>query len=245
MKLGRKTLVGKALLDGQSLIFRGEQALEFRFERIREVTAEEGTLVIATDEQEARFDLGPQLAERWMRLIKEPKGLFEKLELGSESRVALVEVADPLFATALRERVSSVVDGRVPQGTAIIFLGAETREALRKIPLLRARLVDTGALWIIRPKGNKTVTEADVSNATREAGLIEAKVVAFSRTHTAHKCVVPVEMRGQARRRPPILSIPPSQGPSRLKPSHPQPLSGSRLPASDSSKSPAEEKKRR
>ncbi|MDP9149719.1 MAG: hypothetical protein M3O36_07245 [Myxococcota bacterium] len=263
VKLGRKTFVGKALLEGQSLIFRGEQPLEIPFERIREVTAEEGTLVVATDEQEARFELGPQLAERWMRLIKEPKGLFEKLELGPQSRVAVVEVADPLFATALRERVSNLVEGRVPQGTPVIFFGAETREALRKIQLLRARLVDTGALWIIRPKGSKTLTEADVSNATREAGLVEAKVVTFSRTHVAHKCVVPVEMRGQERRRPPILSIPPTEsgggsapagtahaksglaGPSRLKARPSQPPSGSGIPAADSKKSAAEEKKRR
>ncbi len=210
LKLGRKSFSGKALLEGQSLIFRGEPRLEITFERMREVTTEEGTLVVVTEEQEARFELGRQLAERWMRLIKEPKGLFEKLEVGPESRAAVVDMNDPLFMTALRERVAHVVEGRVPQGTAVIFFGAETREALRKVQLLRARLMDTGVLWIVRPKGSKTISEADVLETARQAGLVDTKVVAFSRTHTAHKCVVPIEMRGQARRRPPILSIPPS-----------------------------------
>lgn len=208
LKLGRKSFSGKALLEGQSLIFRGEPRLEITFERMREVTTEEGTLVVVTEEQEARFELGRQLAERWMRLIKEPKGLFEKLEVGPESRAAVVDMNDPLFMTALRERVAHVVEGRVPQGTAVIFFGAETREALRKVQLLRARLMDTGVLWIVRPKGSKTISEADVLETARQAGLVDTKVVAFSRTHTAHKCVVPIEMRGQARRRPPILSIP-------------------------------------
>src|SRR5581483_1477272 len=46
--------------------------------------------------------------------------------------------------------------------------------------------------------------------AAKAAGLVDTKVVAFSKTHTAHKCVIPVEMRGVALRRPPIVSIPPS-----------------------------------
>ena len=110
---------------------------------------------------------------------------------------------DTLFLTALRERAASVAEGRVPGGAPVIFFGAETRDALRKIHLLRARLVDTGVLWIVRPKGSKAISEADVFDALRTAGLVDTKVVAFSKTHTAHKAMIPVEMRGQAVRRPP------------------------------------------
>ncbi len=92
-----------------------------------------------------------------------------------------------------------------------MFLGAETREALRKLQLVRARMLDAGVLWIIRPKGSKAISESDVYDAAKAAGLVDTKVVAFSKTHTAHKCVIPLELRGQAiRPRPPILSIPPS-----------------------------------
>jgi hypothetical protein len=97
----------------------------------------------------------------------------------------------------------------VPGGTPVIFFGAETRDALRKIHLLRARLVDTGVLWIVRPKGSKAISEADVFDALRTAGLVDTKVVAFSKTHTAHKAMIPVELRGQLVRRPPIVSLPP------------------------------------
>ena len=76
------------------------------------------------------------MADRWARLIKEPKGLFEKLEIGPQSRVAVVDVRDSLFLTALRERAASVAEGRVPEGAPVIFFGAETRDALRKIQLL-------------------------------------------------------------------------------------------------------------
>src|ERR1700736_3720553 len=86
VRVGRKASAGTAQLEGETLIFRGDFRLEIPFERIRDVTVDGGTLVV-TAEDEARFDLGPQVAERWMRLIKQPKGLFEKLEINPESRV--------------------------------------------------------------------------------------------------------------------------------------------------------------
>jgi hypothetical protein len=209
VRVGRKASVGKALLEGETLVFRGDFRLDIPFDRMKDVAVDGGALVVRTDENEARLELGAPVADRWARLIKEPKGLFEKLEIAAQSRVAVVDVHDTLFLTALRERAASVAEGRVPGGSPIIFFGAETRDALRKIHLLRARLVDSGVLWIVRPKGSKAISEADVFDALRTAGLVDTKVVAFSKTHTAHKAMIPVELRGQAVRRPPIVSLPP------------------------------------
>jgi hypothetical protein len=210
VRVGRKTSAGRALLEGDRLIFRGDFSLQIAFEAMRDVAVDGDTLVVKTDDQEARFELGAAVAERWLRLIKEPKSLFEKLEVKPDSRVAVVDVTDSLFLTALRERTAGVAEGRVPEGAAIIFFGAETRDALRKIQLLRARMVDTGVLWIVRPKGSKAIAETDVYEAAKGAGLVDTKVVAFSKTHTAHKCVIPLEARGQALRPRRPLSIPPS-----------------------------------
>jgi hypothetical protein len=186
-------------------------SLRFPFEEMRDVSVDGDALVVKTADQEARFEIGGPIAERWLRLIKEPKSLFEKLEVGPQSRVAVVDISDSLFLTALRERTASVAEGRVPEGAPVVFFGAETTDALRKVQLLRARMIDTGVLWIVRPKGVKTITEADVFEAAKANALVDTKVVSFSRTHTAHKLVIPVEMRGQpARPRAPIVSIPPS-----------------------------------
>ena len=211
VRVGRKQAGGTALLEGEVLLFRGEMSLRIPFDEMREVAADGGALVVKTADQELRFEVGAPVAERWVRLIKEPKGLFEKLEVGPQSRVAVVDIQDSLFLTALRERTAGVAEGRVPQGVPTVFFGAETRDALRKVQLLRARMIDSGTLWIVRPKGSKAISEAEVADSVKSNGLVETKVVAFSRTHTAHKCVIPVELRGQpARPRPPILSIPPS-----------------------------------
>jgi hypothetical protein len=212
VRVGRKSSEGKALLETESLLFRGggDFRLEIPFDRVRDVACEGKTLVVRTDEQEARFDLAEPVAERWARLIREPKGLYEKLELQPDTKVAVVDIHDSVLLAMLRERTAGVVDGRVPQGASVIFFGAETREALRKLPVARARMVDTGTLWVVRPKGSKAIAEADVFEALRGAGLVDTKVVAISRTHTGHKTMVPVELRGQpVRKRPPIVSLPP------------------------------------
>jgi len=211
LRVGRKTSAGRALLEGEALIFRGDFSLQIPFDTMKDVAVVGDELVVKTADQEARFEVGAAVAERWVRLIKEPKSLFEKLELKPDSRVAVVDVVDSLFMTALRERTAAVAEGRVPQGAPIIFFGAETKDALRKLQLLRARMVDESVLWIVRPKGSKAIAEGDVFEAAHAAGLVDTKVVAFSKTHTAHKCVVPLDQRGMAARpRPPIMSIPPS-----------------------------------
>jgi hypothetical protein len=50
-------------------------------------------------------------------------------------------------------------------------------------------------LWVVYAKGRKEMSELDVLNAGRKAGLKDVKVVGFSATHTALKFVIPVEKR--------------------------------------------------
>lgn len=209
-RVGRKSSIGKAMLEGETLAFAGEFKLEIPFARMSEVTVDGEALVVRTSDREIRLELGDSVAHRWARLVREPKGLFEKLEVTSEARVAVVGVTDPLFVPALRERTASVAEERVPEGAATIFFGADTRAALQKVPLIRARMVENGTLWIVRPKGSKAISEADVFEAVRSAGLVDTKIVAFSKTHSAHKCVIPLELRGRTGRpRKPFVSLPP------------------------------------
>src|SRR5580704_6320703 len=123
VRVGRKTSTGKTLLEGDRLLFRGDFRLDIPFDQMKDVTIDKGTLVVRTDDQQVQVELGPAMAERWARLIREPKGLFEKLEVGPESRVAVVGISDPLFAVSLREHVASVAEGRVPGEVPVIFFG--------------------------------------------------------------------------------------------------------------------------
>ncbi len=247
VRVGRKSSVGKALLEGEALLFRGDFRLDLPFARMRDVTIVGDALVIRTDTQEARFELGEPVAERWLRMIREPKGLLEKLEVGPASRVAVVSVQDTPFLTAIRDLAASVVEGRVPAGAPVIFFGADTREALDKIPLLRARMADAGALWVVRPKASKAISEADVLGSLRAAGLVDTKVVAFSKTHTAHKSMIPIELRGKAVPRVPIVSLPPPDA-SKKRPPHEEASEDEKAPTHKATRkagAPAPKKKSR
>ncbi len=80
----------------------------------------------------------------------------------------------------------------------MIFFGATQTSALGHLASLRGAIQPAGAIWVIRPKGQKSITEADTMAAGKRAGLVDVKVVSFSDSHTAEKFVIPVANRPAA-----------------------------------------------
>jgi hypothetical protein len=68
-------------------------------------------------------------------------------------------------------------------------------KTLSGVAKIAKSLKGPSALWIVYPKGQKTITENDVIAAGRKAGLKDVKVVGFSATHTALKFVLPLAAR--------------------------------------------------
>ena len=83
----------------------------------------------------------------------------------------------------------------MPQDCDSIVLAAPERAALAKLATLRHHLKPDGALWVLRPKGSPDLSEMEVLEAGRAAGLVDTKVVAFSAALTAEKFVIPVAQR--------------------------------------------------
>jgi hypothetical protein len=102
-------------------------------------------------------------------------------------RVALDGVDDEAFLHDLQSRDVAVVDREAD----IALLGVEDRDGLGRIAQAwkRVRPGPGGALWIVYPKGVRTVTQQDVFNAGLAEGLVDVKVVRFSDTHTALRFV--------------------------------------------------------
>ena len=187
---------GKALLETDELIFRGEFRLAVPLREIRKVTADEGRLVVESPRGTATFELGAP-ASRWAEKIRNPKTLLDKLGLEADSRVALVAVADEEFRRLHAERVGRVADGEAEPESDAIFLGAASRDDLGALRRLQRFLKPNGAIWVVAPKGGKEPREADVLAAGKDADLVDTKVVRFSDTHTAHKFVIPVARRSE------------------------------------------------
>jgi hypothetical protein len=131
--------------------------------------------------------------------VPSTRPLLAKLGVKPGQRAVLLGRFEPDFVARLKAHGLTIAK-RVSPEAPLIFFRAERPAALRALPTLARALADTGALWLIRPKGKDTpLTEHQSRAAGLAAGLVDIKVVAFSATHSAEKYVVPVQSRGKRR----------------------------------------------
>jgi hypothetical protein len=186
---------GKALLETEHLLFRGQFRLEIPRKAITEVDAADGTLRVTFPDGTARFELGPTAA-KWADKIRNPPSLLDKLGVKPGMRVAVLGVDDPSFLAQLADRTSEIARKTPKKDTEIIFFGAAAVTDLSRLAKLRDYLTPAGAIWVIHTKGKGAAfKDVAVFAAAKKAGLVDVKVASFSPTHTAEKLVVPVESR--------------------------------------------------
>ena len=186
-----KSARGKALLETAEILFRGEMRLRIPFSSIKEVAATEGGLRVKTAEGVAVFELGDK-AEKWREKILHPKPLIEKLGVRPGEAVSLHGTFEKGFRDDLKKYGAKMGTGA---GAPWVFLAANEVRELASIKKMAKGLQGAAALWIVYPKGQKSITEHDVRGAGLKAGLVDVKVAGFSATHTALKFVVPKTKR--------------------------------------------------
>ncbi len=192
--LGRARSEGKALLETDELIFRGDFRAKVPYAQVTAVSARDGTLRVTWPDGTLVLQLGAR-ADRWAERIRSPRSVLDKLGVAGEHTVSVLGVPDEEFLRRLRDRAKRVSVGRLLKRVDLIFYGAERKDALGRLSALAESMARDGAIWVIRPKGVKTITEADVMAAGKAAGLVDTKVVRFSDTHTAEKLVIPLARR--------------------------------------------------
>ena len=144
------------------------------------------------------------MPRRKSKKIREPerdyshRALLDKLGVKPGLRIAVLDVRDDDF---LRDHLARVPDfSKGPsngpaEGWDLIFLATESKGDLRQVKSLAGKLQKAGALWIVYPKGQAHIREADVFAAGKSAELTDNKVCRFSETHTALRFVIPVGRR--------------------------------------------------
>ena len=186
---GRET-DGKALLETDELVFRGDVRLKIPLRALEDVSADDGTLTLAWDGERAEIaGLGPK-AERWADRIRNPRTLLDKLGVREGQRIALVNVPGDEIRGLLAVRGLAWTEAAHP-GTDLVLLGVSSLGELDRLAELRETIARDGAVWVVAPKGGAEPTEAQVLAAGRTAGLVDVKVARWSDTHTAHKLVIP------------------------------------------------------
>lgn len=188
VEIGSESAVAKVLLETEELIVRGALKAKIPFREAKDVRADSGVLRLHWRDRDVAIHLGNEAA-KWAEKIRNPKSVAEKLGVKANQKISVIGAIDTTF---LGEREFS---RRARAGSDIIFFAANSRDDLARLASLRESLAPTGALWVIRPKGVDTISESDVMNAGKAGGLVDVKVVRFSETHTAEKCVIPVDRR--------------------------------------------------
>ena len=123
------------------------------------------------------------------------RSLFDKLGVKPGQRIGVLGVEDALFLKDLADRVPDFTLARWPMGADMILLGADNLKALARVRSLASAIQKNGAIWIVYPKGQSHIREADVMAAGKSAGLTDNKVCRFSGTHTALRFVIPLAKR--------------------------------------------------
>ncbi|MDR3700485.1 MAG: hypothetical protein P4L56_12655 [Candidatus Sulfopaludibacter sp.] len=192
IRFQKRRLAGRALLETDHLLFRGEERLKVPFRELSGVRSEGGVLKLEFPGGPAEFDLGPA-AEKWAHKILHPPCRLDKLGVKDGLAALLVGEFDEAFRSELRQRNVRAGAGKGKQD--LVFFAAEKSADLRKLRGLAGDLKPAAALWMIYPKGVTAIREIDVIDAGRAAGLKDVKVCGFSATHTGLKFVIPVSAR--------------------------------------------------
>jgi hypothetical protein len=185
-----RALSGKAYLETDHVLFRGEERLKVLFKDLKSVGAEGGILRLEFDGGPAEFQLGAA-AEKWADKILNPKSRLHKLGVKAGMTVRMVGEFDQDFLAELQSFQLEEAADRAD----LIFLAIEGKGKLFLIRRLAAGMKPDGALWVIYPKGITAIREIDVINAGRAAKLKDSKVASFSLSHTGLKFVIPVANR--------------------------------------------------
>ncbi|HKN75188.1 MAG TPA: hypothetical protein VJW94_08420 [Candidatus Acidoferrum sp.] len=194
VRFGKETSEGKALLETSEVLFRGEFRLKIPFASIKSAKAVDGELRLQAADGLVVFELGPA-AEKWREKILHPKSRMEKIGVKPGARVSLFGSIDAGFLAELKPLAGSVTKDKIAADSDVVFFATESIKDLSSVPKIAKSLKGATALWIVYPKGQKTITENDVIAAGRKTGLKDVKVVGFSSTHTALKFVIPLDKR--------------------------------------------------
>jgi hypothetical protein len=185
---------GKALLETSEVLFRGGFRLKIPFASIKSAKAVDGELRLQTADGLAVFELGPA-AEKWREKILHPKTRIEKIGVKRGAMVSLFGSFEADFLSELKSLDAAVTKDKVADGADAVFFSADSVKELSSVAKIAKSMKGATALWIVYPKGQKSITENDVIAAGRKTGLKDVKVVGFSATHTALKFVIPLDKR--------------------------------------------------
>lgn len=193
-RLGRESGTGRALLEHDAVIFRGDFRARVPLAELTTVAAKAGTLRLTWPGGTLALALGEQ-AERWAQILRHPKSVVDKLGVRAGQKVAVLGVKDQELLADLAARLGAEPASRTSSGCDHVLLGVETPAALSKLAALREAVRPAGGIWAIYPRGRKEVAEDAIRAAAKAVGLTDVKIARISDTHGSVRLVIPKDQR--------------------------------------------------
>lgn len=188
---------GTALLETDSLVFRGGASLTVAFAEMMSVEANAGWLELRTQRGLLLLELGAK-ADVWREKIKNPKALIAKLGIEAGKKVCVVGKLDPDLRGDLDASGAKIAKSARGKDFDAIFVAAGATKDLEKLASLKEMIADDGGIWIVYPKGRTgdgELTERSVLTAGRTLQLTDNKQVKVDEQLTAVRFVIPVAHR--------------------------------------------------
>lgn len=201
LRLDGRIIDVTALLEPDSLVFRGGATMTIPFTEMFSVEASSGWLELKTARGLVLLELGPK-AEVWRERIKNPRALAEKLGLDATKKVCVVGKLDADLRADVEASGAKVAKSARGKGFDVVFLAANAKKDLEKMPAIKETIAPDGAIWIVYPKATATgvkvdpeLTERAVLTAGRTLTLTDGKPVKISEELTAVRFVIPAAYR--------------------------------------------------
>jgi hypothetical protein len=195
---------GRQKITRRGVVALGEDALHFhtgrtgrqgtdfslmlRYDDMDKVTCDAATGLLtikAREPDELVLHLG-RMASDWLKMLSERESVLDELGVTSRSRVALVGVDDDELSAQLAARVTLLDE---PAGELdFLFLGAEHRADLGRLPALAAHLRRPGGvIWVVFATRKRGVAPGEIVAAGEAAGLVAGHVIDLSHTRAAQR----------------------------------------------------------
>jgi hypothetical protein len=184
------------LLETDDLIVRGEARVRISRASIQRVASRAGIVTITSPTAIVSMTLDDKSAATWRKKLEEPpKRLIDKLDVKPGAKVWLFGVVDEQLLQQVHERTSNALRGRSASGCDVVFVSVETIAQLDRLDRALDATKESGAIWVVHPKGAGGVADTAIFGKAKTLGLTYIKVARVSDTHTAEKLVRPVSSR--------------------------------------------------
>jgi hypothetical protein len=112
--------------------------------------------------------------------VQPARSVIDRLGVRPGMRVALVGVDDPDLPRLVGERTQKTTTMAPHSAVDMVIYQAEGTFALQRLSELSRSVSDSGALWVLWPRGQEHIRQTHVQRAGSAAGLVDIKMASVT-----------------------------------------------------------------